>query len=430
MQERIAIIEGLRTPMGKAGTSLKDIPAEVLGTHAVRELISRMPINKDEVDEVIMGNVAQPANAANIARVIALRAGLAESMPAFTVHRNCASGMQAITSASAQILSGESKIVIAGGTESMSNIPLLFGKRMTSWFEQLNRAKSLGERLAVFTKFRMRYLKPVIGVMEGLTDPVCGLIMGLTAEKLAKEFKITREEQDRYALQSHERALAAQEKGILAEEIVPISSIDYRERIEHDVGPRKGQSLDKLGKLKPYFDRSSNGTVTVGNACPITDGAAATLLMSESEAKNRGLKPLGFLRSYAYAGLDPSRMGLGPAFATAKLLKRDKVLSMSDFQLVELNEAFAAQVIANIRAFGSKDFAEKELGQSQALGELDESILNVNGGAIALGHPVGTTGTRIVIHTLKELRRRGQQLGLATLCVGGGQGAALALEVE
>lgn len=429
MNERIAIIDGVRTPMAKAGGLLKDIPADDLGAAVVREIVQRTGIDGNEVDEIVIGNVAQPANAMNIGRVIGLKAGLPEKVPGATVHRNCASGMEAISVGAAKLLTGEANVVVAGGTESMSNIPLLYSPQMKEWFEALSRAKGMAEKMRVLLAFRPRYLKPVIGVVEGLTDPVCGLIMGLTAENLARDFHITREEQDYYALESHRRTVEAQKSGRLAEEMLPLPlPPKYKTVMDKDQGPRENQTFEALQKLKPFFDRK-NGTVTVGNSCPITDGAAAVVLMRESTAKERGLKPLGYVRDYAYAGLDPSRMGLGPVFATAKVLERTG-LTMKDIQLIEMNEAFAAQIIANERAFASVEFARTRLGRDKALGDIDRSILNVNGGAIALGHPVGMTGTRIVITLLKELQRRKQTRGLATLCVGGGQGAAFILETE
>jgi len=427
MKERIAIIDGLRTPMGKAGGVLRDISADDLGARVVKELMVRIQIHPDKVDEVIIGNVAQPANAANIARVIALKAGLPIRMIAYTVHRNCASGMEAITTAANKILTGEANIILAGGTESMSHIPLLFNKKMTNLFQRLFKAKSVWQKLAIWGGFRPSFLMPVIGISEGLTDPVCGLNMGQTAEVLAREFHISRDEQDKFALLSHQRAVTAAKKGIFAEEMMPLPLPPrYETIVKQDEGPRDNQSLGQLGKLKPYFDRYQ-GTVTVGNACPINDGAAAVLVMTESKAKAEGYQPLGYLRDYAYASLEPQRMGLGPVYATSKLLQKSK-LSMKDIELIEMNEAFAAQVIANERAFASAEFSKKYLESDKAIGEIDRNKLNVNGGAIALGHPVGMTGTRLVITLLKEMKRRKFQRGLATLCIGGGQGAALLLE--
>jgi len=427
MRERVAIIDGVRTPMAKAGTALKDVPADDLAAFVVREVIARTRIPVKEIDEVVIGNVAQPAHAANISRVIALKAGIPSSVPAFTVHRNCASGMESITSAALKILSGYGKVFIAGGVESMSNIPLLFPKEYAEFAGRVARAKSFGQRVSALTGFRMRMLKPEMALMEGLTDPVSGLIMGLTAENLSREFHITREEQDEFALLSHQRAAAAQRGGTLADEILPVPALpSYDKVVAQDNGIRENQSREALAKLSPYFDRR-NGTVTAGNSSQVTDGAAAVLLMAESEAKARGLAPLGFLREFSYASLEPERMGLGPVYATSILLERAGV-TMNDIRYVELNEAFAAQVIGCERAFDSDEFSRRFLGREKKLGALDRDRLNYHGGAIALGHPVGMTGTRLVIHTLKELHRRNEDLGLATLCVGGGQGAALLLE--
>jgi acetyl-CoA acetyltransferase family protein len=427
MRERVAIIDGVRTPMAKAGTLLKDAPADDLAAFVVRELIARTQIQPREIDEVVIGNVAQPANAANIARVIALKAGIPASVPAFTVHRNCASGMESITAAALKILSGYGRVFIAGGVESMSNIPLLFPKEYAEFASRLSRAKSFGQRVSVLAGFRMRMLKPEVALLEGLTDPVSGLIMGLTAENLSREFGIGREEQDELALLSHQRAAAAQRDGTLAQEILPIPALpSFDGMVMQDNGIRENQSREALAKLPPYFDRR-NGTVTAGNSSQITDGAAAVLLMAESDARSRGLTPLGYLREFAYASLEPDRMGLGPVYATSLLLDRAGA-TMKDIDYVELNEAFAAQVIACERAFASEEFARKFLGRDRKLGDLDRERLNAQGGAIALGHPVGMTGTRLVVHALKELHRRKKNVGLATLCVGGGQGAALLLE--
>jgi acetyl-CoA C-acetyltransferase/acetyl-CoA acyltransferase len=428
MKERMALIGGYRTPMDKAGGKLKDISADDLAVHVVKETILRTGMDTGLIDELIFGNVAQPANAANIARVIALKSGLPINVPAYTVHRNCASGMESITTAANKIIAGEADIIIAGGTESMSNIPFLFNKKMTDFFKELAKAKTFLQKLKMFMSLRPSYFKPDIGIMQGLTDPVSGLIMGLTAEVLVKEFHITRLMQDEYSLMSHQRAVNAIKDGIFKEEIVPLPIPPYNDVMMNDGGPRENQTMEALTKLKPYFDRH-NGTVTVGNSCPLTDGAAALIIMSEKKAKDMDLQPLGFLKEYAYASLEPERMGLGPVYATSKLMDKTGI-NMADIDIIEMNEAFAAQIIANEKAFPSVEFAKKYLNKDKALGEIDRSKLNVNGGAIALGHPVGMTGTRLVIHVLRELRRRNKNTGLATLCIGGGQGAALLLEVS
>ncbi len=427
-QERLAIVDAVRTPLCKAGGKMRGIQADDLGVVPVKELLARSPLDAEDIDELILGCVGQPAHAANIARVVAMKAALPHSCIASTVHRNCASGMESLSSAYERILCGSIDRAIVGGTESMSNIPLYYGPKMTAFFERMMRSKSFFKKIATLCSFRPSFLKPIIGIQLGLTDPVCGLNMGQTAENLSREFHISREQQDTYALESHRRASAAQKEGRLGEEIIPVPMPPkYEQSIEADDGIRHEQTIEALQKLRPYFDRS-NGTVTVGNACPITDGAAAMLVMKESEAKERELPVLGYLKDFCYAGLEPERMGLGPVYATAKICQRHGY-SMSDFELIELNEAFAAQVIACEQAFASDAFAQKHLGMDKALGEIDREKLNVNGGAIALGHPVGTTGARLVITLLKELRRRSMQRGLATLCIGGGQGAAFVVEV-
>lgn len=421
---RIVLVDGVRTPWAKAGTSLKDLDAVTLARHAFRALIDRLSLDVDRIDEVILGCVGQPVDAQNIARVAAIMTGIPNRVPAMTVHRNCASGFEAITTAAERILAGRGEIYLVGGAESMSNYSLLFPQSFADWFAEFARAKSLGAKLAVLARFRLAMLKPRIGVMLGLTDYSCALSMGLTAEKLAIEFGISREEQDAFALESHRRAVAAAPK--LSAEIAPIAAPPYKEFVSADNGPRANQTMEALSNLKPYFDRIA-GTVTVGNACPITDGACALLVTTEARAKAEGWTPKGYLRSYAYAGLDPERMGLGPVFATAKALAG---MSLGDMNVIELNEAFAAQVIACERAFASKIFAQRELGRTISLGELDRAKLNVNGGAIALGHPVGATGARLVTTVMEELARRDAQFGLATLCIGGGQGGALVIERE
>ncbi len=311
----------------------------------------------------------------------------------------------------------------------MSNVPLLFSKSMQHWFEQWFKARTLSQKFSLMMQFKLKHLMPVIALKEGLTDPICNQMMGNTAENLAEEFHITRDRQDQYALQSHQRALRAQEEGVFDDEIVPIPVGAQFEAIQSiDSGPRSDQSMAKLGKMKPYFKRRI-GTVTIGNACGVTDGAATALLMKESVAKSLGMTPMGYLVDYAYSGLQPHRMGLGPVFSTAKLL-RQTGLRLKDIDLIEMNEAFSAQILANLEAFSSKTFAENELGQSAAVGEIDPDCLNVNGGAIALGHPVGTSGSRIIITLLNELRRQKKRRGIATLCVGGGQGGACLLEVD
>lgn len=422
--KRIAIVEGIRSPYVKAGTDFKSISAIELGRSVLRELLERTAIDPSVIDEVIIGNVSQPVDSANPSRVIALRAGLPEEIPAYTVQRNCASGMQALTSACTQIMAGESEVVIAGGVESMSQIPFYFTPELQEIITNFQRARTLLQRINILKRVRPAQLKPVIGVMLGLTDPVCGKNMGQTAEILAREFDITREEQDEFSLMSHQRAEAARER--LAEEIVSVMPAPKFNPVDKDNGIREGQTMEALGKLRPVFDRKY-GTVTAGNASQLTDGAAMLLVMTEEKSKTLGYEPLGFVKGFAYAGLDPARMGLGPVFATQKLLKKTGV-KFKDIELMEINEAFASQVIACERAFVSKEFSEKHFGTKRAIGKLNRKILNVNGGAIALGHPVGSTGARLVLTLLREMKRRDLNLGMASLCIGGGQGGAVLVE--
>jgi len=423
--DRLVIVEGVRTPFCKAGTELATLGAEELGRNVVSALLARTALDPQLVDQVIFGCVGQPAEAANVARVIALRAGIPQSVPAITVHRNCASGCEALTQADDLLRAGHGSIFIVGGTESMSNIPLLFKRETAEKFGRLNRAKTLGQRLRAMAAFRPSDFSPRVGLMLGLTDPTCGLNMGETAEVLARDFSISRGEQDAFALQSHQRALAARER--LADEIAPLFLTNNGAHpVTRDNGPRDQQTLEALTKLKPFFDRK-HGTVTAGNASQITDGAVALLVMSERRAHELGYEPLGALTGFAYAGCDPRRMGLGPVFAIARA-ETQCGLKLDDADLIEINEAFAAQTLAVQKAARSDEFARKFLGRDRALGEMPGDKLNVNGGAIALGHPVGASGARLPLTALKELRRRGKRRALVSVCVGGGQGAALWLE--
>jgi len=426
-KNRVAIVSGIRTPFAKSGTQLKECSAVYLGVVAAREAMSLANVSEGDIDEVVFGNAGTPADAANISRVIALRAGVPEKTPAYTVHRNCASAMEAVAQGCMKIGAGLAQTMMVGGTESMSQMPLIFGDDMTEFFAKLNAAKTPADKMLLLGKFRPAMLKPIIAIMEGLTDPISGLNMGQTAEVLARDFHITRQEQDMFALRSHQRAVEAQKSGRFGEEIVPMPlEPKYRAFLDKDIGPRDGQSMEALAKLRPFFDRE-NGTITAGNACPVTDGAAALILMDEAKAKAEGREILGSIAGYAFSGCEPKRMGMGPIFSTAKVL--DALgLPLQEIDLVELNEAFSAQVIANQRAFASKEYCQEKLGRSQALGEIKDDILNVNGGAVALGHPVGTTGIRLIVTLLKEMKRRGKKRGLATLCIGGGQGAAFVLE--
>ena len=424
MKERIAIIDGLRSPIAKANGKLNDVNADTLGAIITKELILRNNLDYKEFDEVIMGNVAQPGNTANIARVMAIKAGFAQSTPAYTVHRNCASGMQSISSAIEKIHSNQGNLYLVGGMESMSNIPILYSDEFRNFITKFSYSKSFSEKVKLLSSFRPSFLKPIIGLISGLTDPISGKIMGITAENLANEFKISRNEQDEYALKSHQKAQKAIENGIFKDELHPIMTKNAS--IVQDDGVRFNQTIDALGKLNPIFEKVG-GTVTAGNSSQVSDGACSLIVCSESKAKELNLEPLGFIKDYAYAGLDAHRMGLGPIYSTKKLFDKTGI-KLEDIDLIEMNEAFAAQIIANLKAFQSDDFCQKTFN-CPALGKINEEILNVNGGAIALGHPVGMSGARIVLTALKELKRRDKKLALASLCVGGGQGASFLLEI-
>jgi len=422
----IVIIDGIRTPYAKAGTALKDLSADALGAIVLKEIVARTGIDPERVDEVIVGNAGMPAEAANIGRVIALRAGIPQRIPAYSVQRNCASGMQAAASAYAQIAAGLSDIVLVVGVESMSSFGFYTTKRLKEIFTRIGRSKSVWGKTSAALSIRPKDLVPVVGLTLGLTDPISGLNMGQTAENLARDFGITRRDQDELSLWSHQKWAAANEAGKFRNEIAPVYVPPKFEPVEEDIGPRKHQTMEDLARLKPYFDRKY-GTVTPGNSSPITDGGAAALIMSAELAKELGHKPLGRIRAFAFAGNDPSRMGLGPVFSSHKALKLAG-MKLSDMELIELNEAFAAQVIACEKAAASKEFFRKHLPGEDPIGEFRRDILNVNGGAIALGHPVGSSGLRIVITLLKEMERRGLSTGLATLCIGGGQGGTMIVE--
>lgn len=440
----VVIVEGLRTPFAKAGTKLKAVHPAELGKTALKQLIQSTNLDVNVVDEVIVGNTGNPVDSVNIARVVALNAGVPLKTSAYTVHRNCASALESISHGYEKIRSGTMDVVIAGGTENMSQMPTLLPNKIQGIFDQLFTAKGPKQALPLLWKLfkaDMKQIKallqgnmrdeyfPVISVMQGLTDPFVGINMGQTAEILAKEWGLSRETQDKFALRSHQLAAAAWKEGRLKAETTPVYlAPDYKEVISEDVGPRDSQTLEALAKLKPFFDKAT-GTITAGNSCPITDGAAMLLLMSREKAQALGYKPIARIRGYGFAGLEPERMGLGPVYSTPIALKRAG-LSMKDIGLVELNEAFAAQTLACQKAFDSDSFAQEKLGLTAKLGEIRDDILNVNGGAIAIGHPVGATGTRLVLTLMKEMQRRKVQFGLATLCIGGGQGGSMVIELE
>ncbi|HBJ37473.1 MAG TPA: acetyl-CoA C-acyltransferase [Planctomycetaceae bacterium] len=453
----LAVLSGARTPFCKAFTEMASLTAVELGTHSLQSAIKKLGITPDDLDEVIFGNVSGQPDSANLARVISLRSGVPEDRIAHTVNRNCASGMESIIAAWHSLLHQSTvnaklghavkpRLVAAGGTESMSNIPMFFGTEAKEFWMRLARSKTLVQKLKAMASFRTRMFKPVVGIELGLTDPVSKMNMGQTAELLASDFAITRHEQDEFALSSHLRAANASKRCFMSGEIVAIddsSAIGTGDAsamatmIAKDNGPRANQTLEQLAKLRPLFKRDL-GSVTAGNSCPLTDGAATLILADAQAIAHHGQqlgetslsgKPLGFIVDYEIAGCDPRRMGLGPVYAIAKLLDRTGY-KLENFDRIEINEAFAAQVIACRRALESEKFCREHFGMMKPIGTLDPDRTNVNGGAIALGHPVGTTGTRLVLTLLRELRASGLRRGLATLCVGGGQGVAMIVETE
>jgi acetyl-CoA acetyltransferase family protein len=420
----VVIIDGVRTPFCKAWGLLQDVPVDDLARIAIAEAMARVDLDPAAVGEVVVGNIAQPAETTTLARVAAIRAGVPRSVPAVTVNRNCGSGTEAIVTAWHRIQAGVADVVVAAGAESMSRIPFQMGQGFTRRLMTLRRARSLPARARALLGFRRPELTPFSALEVGLRDATSGLNMGETAEVLARRFGIGRDEQDAYAVESHRRAVAGRAR--LREEIVPVFPPPGHTPVADDVGPRDDQSLEQLQRLKPAFDRRW-GTVTPGNSCMLSDGAAALIVASEERARALGMPYLGRIRSWAFAGLDPEVMGLGPVHA-ADLALRRAGLALRDMQLIEINEAFAAQVLAVVKASASAAFSRDTLGRDGALGTIDPAILNVNGGAIALGHPVGCSGVRLALTLLKEMARRDLTYGLAALCIGGGQGAALVVE--
>ncbi len=386
----------------------------------------RMPFAADALDEVILGCASPSPDEVNIGRVVALRMGCGEKVPGWTVMRNCASGMQALDSAMTNIRLGRSHLVLAGGVDALSRAPLLYSERMVLWFANFNAARTLGQKADAFLKLRpTELLTPIIGIMKGLTDPMVGLLMGQTAENLAFRFGITRREMDDYAAQSHRRVLAAQKTGHFEGEIVPLFDRDGKLYAVDD-GVRDDSTPENLAKLKPFFDRKY-GNVTAGNSSQITDGAAWLVLASETAVAKHKLPVLGTIADSEWAGLDPAQMGLGPVHAATPIMKRHG-LGLNDLDAWEINEAFAAQVLACLRAWASESYCRSELGLDGAMGVLEMARLNVDGGAIALGDPVGASGARIVLHLLNVLKRTRAKRGIASICIGGGLGGAMLVE--
>jgi acetyl-CoA acyltransferase len=418
------VVAGLRTPFARSGSVLQDATAVQMARHAARELLYRTNLDGREVDEVIFGQVIPSVLAPNVAREVSLLPQLPRTIPAYSLNRACASGAQAITNAHDQILRGHADVILAGGVESLSDIPILHSRQFSRILMAAGKAKSLGARLAAFSRTRLKDLTPVA---PAIAEPSTGESMGQSAEKMAKENGISRDAQDRLALLSHQRAAAGTADGRLTAEIAPWFGGRSMDQItESDNGIRTDTSLEALAQLKPVFDRRY-GSVTAGNSSPLTDGASAVLLMSEEKARSLGYRPLVAIRSYAVAAVDPGwQLLMGPAYAVPKALDRAGI-GWKDLGLVEIHEAFAAQVLSNVQAWGSKAWAER-LGRSQPVGEVDWNITNVMGGSIAIGHPFGATGARLVTTLANEMQRREVQFGLISICAQGGMGLAMVLE--
>ncbi|MCB9091025.1 MAG: thiolase family protein [Halobacteriovoraceae bacterium] len=426
MSNTVYLVDGVRTPQAKSGADLKDVAAPYLGHYLIRHLMDKYELPNNEVDEVIIGNTGTPAKYPNVGRVIALEAGLDKKTSGYSVHRNCASGMEAVSQGFDKIALGRADLVFAGGVENMSQMPLIYGKEMTDLFIELMKAKTVQAKLKTFMNFRFPYLNPIIAIEQGLTDPFCGKNMGQTAEILAREFNISRERQDEFANQSHYRAVAAMKEGKFDDEIIPIICGENLDKLlSQDIGPRPQSSMESLAKLKPYFERET-GTVTVGNSCPITDGGSIWLMCSEEALKKYNLTPMARVVDYHFHGLEPERMGMGPLLAMNGVLKKAN-MKLDQMDLIEINEAFAAQILAVLEACKDVNYS-KRWGIDEVLGEIPSEKLNVNGGAIALGHPVGSTGSRLIVTLAHELKKRKAKYGLASLCIGGGQGGATLIE--
>jgi acetyl-CoA acyltransferase len=419
---QVAVVAGIRTPFAKSGTVYRDVTAVALARHAARELLYRSEVDGREVDEVVFSQVVPSVLTPNVAREVSLLPQLPPSVPAYTINRACASAAQAINNAADQIRLGHADVVLAGGVESLSDLPILHSRRFSRVLVEAGKARSFGGRVATLGRVRPRDLIPVT---PAIAEPSTGETMGQSAEKMAKENGITREEQDRIALMSHQRAHEATQDGRLTREIAPWFGAGD-EVVQEDNGIRADTSLEALAKLKPVFDRKY-GTVTAGNSSPLTDGAAAVLLMAEEKAKELGHEPLAYIRSYAVSAVDPGwQLLMGPVYAVPKALERAEI-GWKDLGLVEIHEAFAAQVLSNVQAWASQAWADR-LGLPGPVGEVDWDRTNVAGGSIAIGHPFGATGARLVTTLANEMRRRDVQFGLISICAQGGMGYAMVLE--
>lgn len=422
----VYIIDGSRTPFLKARDRQGPFTAADLAIAAGRDLLLRQSVAVTDIDQVVVGCMIPSVDEATIARIIALRLGCGDNVPAYSVQRNCASGLQAIDSAAKDIRDGRADLVLAGGTDAMSHAPLVLNAGMTNWFMRFASQKTVGQRLKHLTTFKLGYLKFVISLLRGLTDPVVGVNMGQTAENLAHRFNITREQMDQYAVRSHQLLAQAFDEGLMTE-VIPIYDGKGNVYLEDD-GMRRDSTIEKLATLKPFFDKKF-GRVTAGNSSQITDGAAMLLLASEKAVEKYHLPVLAKIVDVEWAALDPAYMGLGPVQSITPILQRHE-LALNDVDVYEINEAFAAQVLACLAAWQDDDYCKQHLGLAKAMGELSLDKLNVHGGAVAVGHPIGASGARVLLHVANVLKQRNAKRGIASLCVGGGQGGAMLIERE
>ncbi|UKA09480.1 acetyl-CoA C-acyltransferase FadI [Photobacterium damselae] len=424
--ERIAVVSGLRTPFARQSTAFTQVPAVDLGKLVINEMLQRLDFDPKLIDQLVFGQVVQMPEAPNIAREIVLGTGMNVHTDAYSVTRACATSFQAVANVTESILSGSIEIGIAGGADSSSVLPISVSKKMAATLLALSKAKTMGQRAKLFSQLSLKDLMPV---PPAVAEYSTGLSMGQTAEQMAKTHQITRQDQDALAHRSHTLAAQAWRDGLIRDEVMTAFPEPYRAWVDKDNNIREDSSLESYAKLRPAFDRKY-GSVTAANATPLTDGAAAVLLMSEGRAKALGLTPLGYIRSYAFAAIGVEKdMLMGPSYATPLALDRAGI-SLSDLTLIDMHEAFAAQTLANVKMFGSAQFARDKLGREHAIGEVDMDKFNVLGGSIAYGHPFAATGARMITQTLRELQRRGGGLALNTACAAGGLGAAMILEAD
>ncbi|MGB5264960.1 MAG: acetyl-CoA C-acyltransferase FadI [Polyangiales bacterium] len=424
---RVAIVAGLRTPFAKQWSAYREVSALDLANIVVAELLQRLELDPTEIQQVVYGQVVPSVEAPNIAREIVLGTGMPKSIEAYSVSRACATSYQSTVNVAEAIMTGAIDTGLAGGADSASNVPITVSKRLAEALMAATKARSIGERAQIFAGLRPRDLIPVA---PAIAEYSTGLSMGESAEKMAKENHIAREAQDEFALRSHTLAAAAWDEGKFDEEVMEVFVPNrFDQTIRRDNLVREGGTIEDYAKLKPAFDRQ-HGTVTAGTSSPLTDGASALLLMREDKAKAHGFDVLGFIRSYAFAALDPAgQLLMGPSYATPIALDRAGI-KLSDLDLLDMHEAFAAQILSNTQAFESKDWAEKNIGRSEKIGDIDWDKFNVTGGSISIGHPFAATGARQITQTLRELKRRGGNLALCTACAAGGLGAAMVLEAE